>query len=150
MIERKLYNVIRAQVDAAASGTPLAGLFVHDSLFRSIDPAQPDGFRVGRAEGELAPNSGNDGIREAYCGVPVFIYVLIADVQDDGTIREAAFDRATAIAYAFVLTLWTGALDAQSLILQDGAMPFARVDHTRGSDHYAVVTFTLTLSEVVC
>lgn len=164
MIEKKLYEIIQAKVKEVddtlgANGVVepalmnFAGLFVHDNLYRAIDiSVKPNGIRIGRPfdGGEKAPGIEADKIVEAGCAIPVLVYVLVTDTQDEGDARALAFETADAIADVLVLYLWNGALDAQQLIFADGRFPFARVDHSYDSNPYAVVSMTLTLSEITC
>lgn len=164
MIETTLYNLIAAKVkevdDALAAGQDvepafrnLAGLFVHDSFDRAINiNDKPNGIRVGRPfeGGEKSPGISADKIVEANCAIPVLVYVLVDGTQDGGDARAVAFEYADAIANTLVLWLWNGALDAPQLIFADARISFARVNHVYDSNPYAVVSMTLTLSEVAC
>lgn len=152
MIEKKLYDIILTRVSAVGSGSQLFGLFVHDHLWRAIDiSTKPNGIRVGRPEpGLKGPGVNADRIIEGECAIPVLVYVWIDDAQDGGAKRATAFQKADDIANELLLFLWNNGLDSQQLIFADAEVPFARIDHNYDSNHYAVVSMTLTLSEVVC
>ncbi len=162
MIETKLYEVINAKVkavdealaanqDVGASDRNLAGLFVHDHVWRAIDiDAKPDGIRVARPEGDKGIGPGADKVVEGECAVPVLIYCLVKDLQDDGTAREEAFQRANAIADTLLLYLNNEGLDTQKLYFWQMPVPFARVDHSYNSNAYAVLTMTLSIGECPC
>ena len=160
MIETKLYQIIKDKVDAvdaelAAGNTVepalmnLAGLFVHDHLFRPIDiNTKPNGIRVARPEGNKG--LGSDTIIEGDCAVPVLVYVLIGEMQDGGDARAAAFEYADAIANVLLLYLHAEGLATGCLNFEQMPVPFVRVDHSYDSNPYAVVSMTLSLGECPC
>lgn len=156
MIETKLFSVINDQVAAVTTAgealNPLFGLDVHDNLWRRLKiDEKPDAIRVGRASGEKTPTAGSDQMIEAFCNVPLWVYVRIAgNEQDDGTAREAAFERADAIANALLLWLWNGGAEAAKLTFSDGVLSFDRSDHEYDSNPYAVVSLSIVLSEFNC
>lgn len=148
MIEKKLFDVINTQVAAAVNPSNLAGLFVHDHLFRKIEvETKPNGIRIGPALGDLVPGGGAASMVEVNCDVPVLIYVWVDSTQEGGDKRALAFQKAIAIVNELCLFLWNSGFDAAHLIVGDGLIPFERKDHVYDSNPYAVVSLSLRLSE---
>jgi len=156
MIEAQLFALTKAQVDAVTmagdAGHPLYSLDVHDHLFRPMRIVEaPDAIRFGRATGEKGIGAGAEQIFETDCDIPVLVYVLITgDGQNNDDQRNVAFERADAIANAFILWLWNEGQGQGTLYWEQGAVSFARIDHTYDSNPYAVVSFTIRIGEHNC
>lgn len=156
MIEKRLFEIINTQVEAVTTAgdanDPLFGLDVHRNLWCKIDiDNKPNAIRLDRPTGFKSPGLESVTIIEGECQLPVLVYVRIPNAKsDDGTEREAAFVKADAIANALVLYLWNGGLETQQLIFANADIDFGRIDAVYDSNSYAVVSMTLTLSEVMC
>ena len=101
-IEDHVYNFIKEAVAAAAPESPLAGVEVHDTVYREIE--QETCIRVGDGDSDLAPNPGATAMQEFDGVVPLVVLSLLtgADRSARQACRSRMIDLSKALAMVFM------------------------------------------------